>query len=116
MKDGDIAGLGALQRNYGLVGVKSIGTSRAVVMVKTESDEPVEVASVPLREDQNVVYLRVSCDFRDRRDVASFHYSVDGQTWREIGEPLRMRYTLPHFMGESKDDVISRKGGPTEFS
>jgi beta-xylosidase len=39
------------------------------------------------------------CDFLDRADKARFYYSLDGQSWNEIGEELQMRYTLPHFMG-----------------
>ena len=33
------------------------------------------------------------------RDMADFYYSLDGKNWNKIGTPLRMRYTLPHFMG-----------------
>ena len=31
--------------------------------------------------------------------MASFYYSLDGKTWLAIGGPLKMAYTLPHFMG-----------------
>lgn len=49
--------------------------------------------------EAETVRLRIDCDFRERRDVARFYYSYDGASWQEIGEPLQMRYTLPHFMG-----------------
>jgi beta-xylosidase len=46
-----------------------------------------------------VVYLKVECDFRNRADTARFFHSADGTQWTAIGKPLRMTYTLPHFMG-----------------
>jgi beta-xylosidase len=97
MKDGDCAGLAALQKKYGFVGVKMAGTARSIMMVSAESDAPAEVESVPLT--RNTVCLRVDCDFRNRSDVARFHYSLDGATWTALGKPLKMAYTLPHFMG-----------------
>ena len=45
------------------------------------------------------MHLRAECDFRDRRDKASFSYSQDGKTWVPLGGSFQMRYTLPHFMG-----------------
>ncbi len=97
MKDGDFAGLAALQRKYGFVAVKSVGGAKSIVMVRAETERPEEVESVPLQQD--VVYLRVDGDFRNRADRAEFFYSLDGTEWITIGKPLNMAYTLPHFMG-----------------
>jgi len=97
MKDGDFAGLGVLQKRYGLVGVKMAGNARSIVSVSAESGSPVEVESVPLTRD--VVHLKVECDFANRADTARFFHSLDGKQWTAIGKPLRMTYTLPHFMG-----------------
>jgi len=97
MKDGDCAGLGALQKKYGFVGVRMAGGARSVVMVSAESDAPAELESVPL--PQKNVFLKIDFDFRDRADKARFYYSLDGRKWTSIGKPLRMAYTLPHFMG-----------------
>jgi beta-xylosidase len=97
MQDGDIAGLGALQKRYGFVGVKATGNDRCLVMVRAETDAPVQVESVPFRGQ--VVSLRLDCDYRDRADRAWFYYSLDGESWKAIGSPLKMAYTLPHFMG-----------------
>jgi beta-xylosidase len=96
-KDGDFAGLGVLQKRYGLVGVKRSGATRSIVAVSAESGSAVETESVPLTGD--VVYLKVECDFRNRADTARFFHSPDGKQWTAIGKPLRMTYTLPHFMG-----------------
>jgi beta-xylosidase len=109
MKDGDYAGLIALQRRYGFVGIKMEGGRKSIVVVSVPSDQPnqpnrrrqptppEEVERVPL--SQSTVYLKIDCDFRDRTDKAYFYYSLDGETWTRIGSVLQMAYTLPHFMG-----------------
>lgn len=97
MKDGDCAGLAALQKQYGFVGVKRAGSARSVVMVAVESESAKELASVPLTAQ--VVYFRIDCDFRDGADTALFFFSLDGENWTRLGSPLHMVYTLPHFMG-----------------
>ncbi|SPE60870.1 hypothetical protein SBV1_530018 [Verrucomicrobia bacterium] len=40
MKDGDCAGLAALQKRYGFVGVKMLGEAKSIVMISAESDSP----------------------------------------------------------------------------
>jgi beta-xylosidase len=97
MKDGDAAGLGALCEDYGFVAVKMSGTSKSVVMVNGSSDDPVEVESIPLTQDN--IYLKIACDFRNRTDKAYFYYSLNGTSWDRIGNTLQMSYTLVHFMG-----------------
>lgn len=97
MKEGDFAGLSLLQKNYGLVGVKVNNGSKSIVMVTINSDKPVEVQNITL--NQNTVYLKAECNFKDRADISYFFYSLDGKSWNPIGEPLKMPYTLPHFMG-----------------
>lgn len=114
MKDGDVAGLIALQNRYGYVGVKMVDGKKSIVMVRSElgievgegkqsivsmnrlSDLVKEVESVPLMQEQ--AYLKIDCDFR--ADKASFYYSLDGEEWTKIGDSLQMVYTFTkHFMG-----------------
>ena len=97
MKDGDCAGMIALQKKYGFVGVKMEGDQKSIVMVSAQSREPREIESIPLH--QKTVYLKIDCDFRKRTDKACFYYSLDGNHWKKIGLVLQMSYTLPHFMG-----------------
>jgi hypothetical protein len=78
-------------------------------MITTDNDKPVEVKRIPL--DQNQIYFRIDCDFTgmndeannlyalNGKDEASFFYSLDGKVWKPIGQPLKMRYSIPHFMG-----------------
>ena len=97
MKDGDLAGLVLLQKHYGLVAVKAEGSARVVVMMSAESGSPVEMERVPL--SGSTIHLRAECDFRELKDEVRFSYSFDGRAWTPLGRVVKMRYTLPHFMG-----------------
>ena len=97
MKDGDFAGLCLLQKNYGVVGVRINGNEESIVMINATGGKPVEAATLPLT--QKTIYFKAECDFTDKKDVADFFYSLDGNTWNPIGTQLKMAYTLPHFMG-----------------
>ncbi len=98
MKEGDYAGLCALQRKFGQVGVKISGGKPFVFMTNNKTDVPAEIESIPLKGKK--VYLKVECDFRNRADKANFFYSTDGKHWQSIGNTLLMEYTLvEHFMG-----------------
>ncbi|MDI6402912.1 glycoside hydrolase 43 family protein, partial [Balneolaceae bacterium ANBcel3] len=97
MKDGDYAGLALLQYRHGKVGVKREDGNTYLVMVLAEGEERTEQERVLLEQD--VIYFKAECDFRDRTDTANFYYSLDGENWVSIGSRLDMVYTLPHFMG-----------------
>ena len=97
MKDGDCAGLMLLQKKYGWVGVKVMDGVKSIVMVNAGSESPVELGCLAL--NQNSVYLKADCDFRNRSDKGYFYYSLDGKSWKQIGTALQMSYTIPHFMG-----------------
>lgn len=97
MKDGDIAGLGLLQKKYGLAGVKINGNSKTIVMINASNGRGEEVAAVPL--NQNIVFFKAECDFTNKKDIANFFYSLDGNNWIVLGTPLKMAYTIPQFMG-----------------
>jgi beta-xylosidase len=97
MNDGDVAGLAALQKQYGLVGVKMEGTVKSVVMISAESGKATELANIPLTQEK--VYLKIDFDFVKRNDKAYFYYSLDGKQWSKIGKPLQMSYSLAHFVG-----------------
>ena len=97
LKDGDISGLGLLQKNYGLVAIKVEDNQREIIMVNAGSGKPEIVQTLPVK--QAVVYFKAECDFRNRKDIAYFFYSLDNRNWQPIGTALKMSYTLPHFMG-----------------
>jgi len=97
MKDGDVAGLALLQKNYGLAGVKINGKRRSIVMINASTGSAEETATIPL--DQTSIFFKAECDFTFKKDTACFFYSLDGYNWKALGTPLKMTYTLPHFMG-----------------
>jgi beta-xylosidase len=97
MKDGDCAGLMALQNRYAFIGVTMDGGVKQVVMTSSEKGSPVQVASMPL--NQSRVFLRMDCDFRERADLATFSYSLDGRKWNPLGKAHSLHYDLVHFMG-----------------
>lgn len=99
MQNGDFAGMVALQKQYGYVGVQKLSGNTSIVMVTGDDVDGTQTIreSVPL--DQEIVYLRVDCNFENRADDATFYYSLDGNSWTRIGAILQMSYTIPHFMG-----------------
>lgn len=97
MKDGDFAGLGLLQKNYGLLGVRIDGDKKLIMMINASTGKPEETAKIPL--NQKAVFLKAECNFRDKKDVANFFYSLDGKAWFSIGTQLKMAYTIPQFIG-----------------
>lgn len=97
MRDGDVAGLGLLQRHYGYLAVKQVDGKRILVSVNAEGDAPQETTITSL--DGDAIHLRATGDFADQKDLAYFSYSLDGVNWQSVDQPLRMKYTLPHFMG-----------------
>jgi beta-xylosidase len=98
LKEGDYAGLCALQLKFGQVGVKVKDGTKYIFMVSNETKIPTEIQTIPLT--QNTVYLKIECDFTNKIDIAQFFYSLDGKSWNRIGNDLHMQYTLmEHFMG-----------------
>jgi beta-xylosidase len=97
LREGDRAGLIALQGQYASIGVKVENGLKSVVMVANENNKVREVASSPLVGDS--VFLRMKCDFRERKDIVQFSFSLDGKMWSDLGTPHRLRYDLDHFMG-----------------
>ncbi|GAA3754334.1 glycoside hydrolase 43 family protein [Flavobacterium ginsengiterrae] len=97
MKEGDMAGLSLLQKDFGLIAVKVENGMKKIVMIDAEKGNPKEIESVPLH--QNKIYFKAECDFKDKADTGRFYYSLNGKEWISIGKPIKMPYTLPHFMG-----------------
>ncbi|MCP8898124.1 glycoside hydrolase 43 family protein [Gilvimarinus xylanilyticus] len=101
LKPGDVAGLAALQAQYGFVGVEKTETGASLIMVSGQSkdDKVTQSEQARVALPQTKVYLQIRADFKDQRDLASFWYSLDGMHWNTLGTELKMEYTLPHFMG-----------------
>ena len=129
LNDGDYAGLCAFQNRYGFVGVKKENGQFYIVMHramdkgdstgKTIEYLPLNIDHTAARKEvdanngqwsmvngqwsmvngQSKIWLRVTCDFTDLTDKATFHYSCNGKEWHAIGDTLQMYYDWPDFCG-----------------
>lgn len=99
MKNGDCAGIAALQEHYGYVGVRMIDDLKYIVM-GTAQGEP-EALWIPLEQD--IVYFRLDFRFNGADgaliDEVDCYYSLCGTKWERIGDSLKMIYSLAHFTG-----------------
>ena len=109
LKDGDYAGLSCFQNRYGFVGVKKEDGQLFVVMQKAMDKgdavgkeierKPLDSSLFTPQSSLKKIWLRMSCDFRDLTDKATFSYSLDGKQWQTIGDTLQMYYDWPDFCG-----------------
>lgn len=109
MQDGDVAGFAALQGDAALLSVVKEGKHKYVVATKESvslSDKLKEVTNVAREEvfrhavRRNIIYLRITCDFRLGKDLATFSYSEDGKRWKTTLENFKMTYDYRRlFMG-----------------
>ena len=97
MKDGDMAGLVALQDDKGFVALAKESGSYKVVMYQGTKDGESEKASAPISGSE--VYLRVDFDLPLDHGTATFYYSTDGSTWKKIGDDVSLSYSLHMFTG-----------------
>jgi beta-xylosidase len=111
MKDGDIAGLMALASYGGFVGIEQEHGQKYIAMyiADNESDNrrgqnaAVTLSGSRVEFTGDRVYFKINFRFRgatgDNTETAAFAYSLDGETWNNIGTTLEIRYTLTHFTG-----------------
>ena len=99
LQQGDCAGLIALQSHYGLIGIEVDSEGKRYIVRKNGAPrkEKQEEIRVMLRQEE--LFLKVFFDYTDGIDMAEFYYSYDSKEWISVGLPLKLRYTLDHFMG-----------------
>ena len=97
MKDGDMAGLVALQDDKGFVALAKESGSYKVVMYTGNKDGERQAESKALSGSK--VYLRIDFDLPIDRGTAYFYYSTDGSTWTKIGSDVKLNYDLHMFVG-----------------
>lgn len=104
LKDGDYAGICALQGCYGMVCVTKRGGKNYIVMRAMDEEMPSGQAAAEEKEwecveaESSSIRLRVRADFTDMRDEAKFYY-LDGKEWRKIGMDRKLFFRLDHFTG-----------------
>lgn len=109
LKDGDCAGFAAFNGHSGVLTVKRSGSKLWLNMteqVVNLSDADKAVTSVEEKEVERValkgnrLWLRIDGDFLPGRDIATFHYSLDGEHFTRIGSDYKMRFDYRKlFMG-----------------
>ena len=109
MKNGDYAGLAALQSKYGFIGVKKYGGKRYIVYVHTDSqpadrDEMMNVVpdeQIIAELEQDVVYLKSEYTFDGTvsGDTVTFYYSTDEVNWTKAATLGDLEYSMLHFTG-----------------
>lgn len=107
LKEGDYAGICALQGCFGFVAVtKRDGKNYVVMQGKTANrpdmtnyeygDEGQEWEAVPWEE--TTIRLRAAVDFTKGKDTAKFYYQK-GWGWQKIGADHKLYFMLDHFTG-----------------
>ena len=101
LKNGDYAGLCALQGSYGMVAVTRENDNWYLVMGAMEESMEVEKQRIPwgtLTGETTTIRFRVETDFTDMKDTAAFYYEKDGK-WLQIGVEKQLHFGLDHFCG-----------------
>ena len=91
MHDGDIAGLAVFQDPYAYIAVKQVKSSKFIIMVNNGKTMDSIVV------DESTVYLRTKASNESKK--ASFEYSVDNRTFKQLGDELLMKFNLKIFTG-----------------
>lgn len=109
LKEGDFAGICALQGCYGFIGLmRKDGQLRLTV----RAVEPQTSSVMPLRPEENAekelacipfggekVRLRLEVDFTEMKDTASFYYIEEDGTRKKLGGDHKLYFKLDHFCG-----------------
>ena len=110
--NGDYAGLGALQGNYGLLAVTNNDGCLNLVLCTRDS------VSVIAPVHNRPIQLRISADFSHMRDTAFCAYKQDGD-YITIPDTLKLVFDLNHFTGCRFSLVMystKETGGSASFS
>lgn len=129
LKDGDYAGLCALEGDYGCIALrKENGTYSLVQLTQKKTEqagrmggfdaEPCELLCELMAQDR--VTLRMECDFSKGKDVAVFSYRTAASAeFQRLGTEKQLSFRLDHFCGcRFGLFVFSTKeaGGTAEFT
>lgn len=106
MQEGDVAGFCAFQNDAALLSVvKEKGKKYIVASTDSVEMEPKDhhVLADHRHEvyrkvlSQNIVYLKVSADFRLHKDVATLAYSLDGKHWTTVLSGFKLVFDYRRF-------------------
>ena len=112
MKEGDVAGLALFNRPYAWLGVERVDGKLWLIQFDEQTGRKSRRA-LPAKR----VWLRAECDFLSEQ--ARFSYSIDGERYAPIGEPLTMVFQLTTFQGVRyalfNYNAQGKRGGAADF-
>lgn len=106
LREGDYAGLCALQGNYGMIALTRRGGELCLAMITIGSGADVQWRiweTAPAEKER--VRLKLEVDFTRMKDTASFYYWKDeggkggAGRWIKLGPDHRLFFRLDHFTG-----------------
>ena len=133
LKEGDYAGICALQGCYGFVGITRREGRLYLTVHTMEADNPSlmplnpdvvkERETVAILLEENKVRLMLEADFTNMHDTAYFYYkgaaSEESASWIKVGLEHKLYFKLDHFTGCRFGLVVystKETGGYAEFS
>ena len=94
LKDGDRAGLGNVNIPCSWVGVETDGKSVALQWYDQNTNLR---QTLPVRLSKGRIWLRFDGRYDDNQ--GQYSYSLDGQTFQTVGQPVKLGYQLTTFQG-----------------
>ncbi|HTU66130.1 MAG TPA: glycoside hydrolase 43 family protein [Steroidobacteraceae bacterium] len=112
LQDHDVAGFALFNRPYAWLGVERNGERTELVWFDEQTNR-----AQRHELDGTRVWLRATCDFLGEK--AQFSFSVDGQTFSPIGEPVTLVFQLATFQGVRYSlfayNTSGARGGTADF-
>ena len=114
MKDGDVAGLGNINVPCSWIGVVKDGRQLTLRCFEQADNDTIDV---PVAITDGKLYLRMVGDYD--HDRAYYEFSLDGKTYQQMGDEMKLSYQLISFQG-SRHALFAfnkngKNGGYAEF-
>ena len=114
MKDGDVAGLGNINVPCSWIGVVKDGRQLTLRCFEQADNDTIDV---PVAITDGKLYLRMVGDYD--HDRAYYEFSLDGKTYQQVGDEMKLSYQLISFQG-SRHALFAfnkngKNGGYAEF-
>ncbi len=104
LKEGDYAGLCALQGKFGFIAVTKRQNKNYIVMKNILSENNQKENGLEAKEqecieiEETIVRFRVEVNFTNMKDEAKFLFK-NGKEWKQLGPVHKLHFGLDHFTG-----------------
>ena len=114
MKDGDVAGMGNINVPCSWIGIVKEGKQLTLRRFEQADNDTIDV---PVAITDGKLYLRMVGDYD--HDRAYYEFSLDGKTYQQVGDKMKLSYQLISFQG-SRHALFAfnkngKNGGYAEF-